>query len=389
MSNPININIPHSIMGPGAVNGIGDIVREFAPAKILIVTDAGVAGAGLLTSITTALEKGGYKFDIFAGCQPEAPISIIEKLAGQIEENKYSMLIGVGGGSTMDTTKMAGIIAGSGLKVLDIRDGKPAKKVIPKVLVPTTAGTGSEWSNVAVVTNDSVNPGQTTVIITPQNVADAAIIDPELTVNLPKRITADTGMDALTHAIEAFTSPAANVMSDTFAESAIKLIAANLRPAYTEGSRNIEARYNMSAAASLAMQAVVLASIGLAHIMNEPLGKRARLSHGATCTLLLPAVIEYNLSTNPAKYAKVAGLMGENINGIPVADAAAKAAEAVRRLAGELGMPQKANAELTGADISIMVDELFTASGPLIKMFVARNVSREDVIGLYYKVLSG
>ena len=345
MANVIDVNIPHTLMGVGAVKSLGDIIQNLAPDKILLITDVGIVKAGIADPAQNAIRKSGYKFDVFDGCQPEAPLSVMEALNRKIRDEKYDLLIGIGGGSTLDTTKFASLTANSDLSIADLMEFKPAGSVIAKILIPTTAGTGSEWSNVAVVTDDiNVKPPQTRVIVSPQNLADAAVVDPELTLNLPPKVTADSGIDALIHAIEAYTSPLANVMSDMFAGTAIKLISGNLRRAYAQGNKDLECRTNMSIAASLAMNAVVLASVGLAHFMNVPLGKRAEIAHGSACCVLLPAVMEFNMVANPTKYAGIADLMGEDIDGLPEEEAAAKSIDAVKKLAADVDMPHKSEA---------------------------------------------
>jgi alcohol dehydrogenase len=390
MADTISLNIPRTIMGAGAIRNLGDIIRGFAPAKILLVTDAGIVRAGLAGLVKSAMENSGYRPHVFDGCQPEAPLSVIEALNRKVRAGKYDLLIGLGGGSTMDTTKVASITAMSGLSLAALLEGRPAKSVIAKILMPTTAGTGSEWSNVAVVTDDrNARPPKTRVIVSHQNFADAVIVDPELTLNLPPKITADTGMDALIHAIEAYTSPLANTVSDMLAETAIKLISGSLRQAYTQGNKNIEARTNLSIAASLAMHAVVLASVGLAHFMNVPLGKKAEIAHGSACYVLLPAVMEFNMASNPARYAKIAALMGEDISRLSVSEAAHKSVEAVKRLAADLAMPQKSKVRITDADINAMVDELFESQGPIINIQNPRPVTREDAKRIYLTALRG
>jgi alcohol dehydrogenase class IV len=166
--------------------------------------------------------------------------------------------------------------------------------------------------------------------------ADAVIVDPQLTVNLPQKITADTGVDAFTHALEAYTSAKANIFSDMFSETALKLIASNIRTVYTKDSKNLEARYNMAVAASLAMHSVVLSGAGLIHFMGESLGKKAHVSHGTTCGILLPYVLEFNYLGNPEKFAKLTEIMGENIQGLSCRGAAEKSIYAVKKVLQDL-----------------------------------------------------
>jgi len=378
----VNIQIPNTVIGIGAISRIADLVKNFAPTKIAIITEKGIVKAGVLDMVKSPLQKAGYRFDIFDDGELEPSISSLEELGNKIKDGKYDLLVGVGGGSTMDSTKVADLIAANeGISVYDLVAGKPAVRTIPKILIPTTSGSGSEWSIAAVVSDDKANR-VTRLILTPNNFPNGVIIDPELTLNLPQTITADTGMDALTHAIEAYTSAKASIISDMLAGTAIKLISDNLRMAYGKGSINIEARYNMAVAASLAMLAASVSSVGLVHYMNEPLGKRAHIPHGKACTMLLPNVMEYNLVANPPKFAKVAELMGENISGLPVMGAAAKSVDAVRRLAKDLGMPKKLS-EIRGnplaeADIPSMVKEVHSKMGPMINETNPRDVSPEE-----------
>jgi alcohol dehydrogenase len=390
MNENINLNIPNTMIGLGMIEKIGEVAKRFSPSKILIVTDAGLVKAGVVNSVIAPLRAAGFEPAVWDKCQPEAPISIIETLGKLVKKEKYGLLIGVGGGSTMDTVKMTSLTALSGVSVLDIRGGATAKNTLPKILVPTTAGTGSEWSNVAVVTNDTV-PKQhiTTVVITPQNLADAVIIDPQLTAGLPQRITADTGMDALIHAIEAYSCPLSNVFSDMFAETAIKLVSGNLRQAFAKGSNNLTARYNLSTAAALAMHSAVLAGIGLVHLMNQPLGKKCHVSHGTALTLLLPTVMRFNHIACTSKYARIAELMGEDTWGLSEREAAEKAIEAVEKLADDLVMPRKVDMEINEADIQALTNELFEQEGLTIKIVNPREVNHSEAAAIYRKVLLG
>ncbi len=175
-----------------------------------------------------------------------------------------------------------------------------------------------------------------------ENLPDAVIIDPELTRNLPARITADAGIDALTHAIEAYTSSRANLVTDMYASAAIKLVVASLGPAYAKGSLRMEDRYRLSIASAMAMLAGSVGGVGIAHFMNHALHhKKIPLSHGAKVGLLLPYVMEYNLISDPEKFAEVARLLGENTRGLSTMDAALKSVAAVRRLLSDLGVPQR------------------------------------------------
>ncbi len=386
MQSIISLRIPDTAIGLGAIKNIGGVIKQFGPARVLVVTDPGIVKAGIIDAIKSPLEKAGYKFDIFDSCENEPSTSSIEALSQHVRANKYDLLIGFGGGSVMDTTKAVSLIAANdGISIYDLINGKDVKKTIPKILIPTTAGTGSEWSTAAVIYDDKAGK-MPRLVGTPKNFADAVIIDPELTFNLPKKVTADTGIDALTHAMESYASAGANILSDVFRGTAIQLIAENLRLAYAWGE-NIEARYNMAVGAAFAMCSI-RGNFGLplVHFLGEPLGKKAHITHGMTCALLLPPVMEFNLISNPRKFAKVAELMGEDVSGLSAGDAAIKSVEAVRRLIREIGMPQSlkeaSDVRMTDLEIEKMAEQVHT-----IHKINSRDVSVADITRIYRRTL--
>jgi alcohol dehydrogenase class IV len=215
-------------------------------------------------------------------------------------------------------------------------------------------------------------------------IPDVAIIDPELTINLPQKITADTGMDALTHAIESYTSCVANIISDMYALTALKLIYGSIGQAFSKGNQNIEARYNMSIGASLAMFAATVSRVGIAHFMGHPLEKRVHVTHGVGCTLMLPYTIQFNLMACPGKFAKIAEVMGEPVSGLSIFDAAVKPINAIKRLSRALEMPQTLKEiGIKKNQITEMADETINFYGDLIKMWNPRDVSRDDLVNIY------
>jgi alcohol dehydrogenase class IV len=384
----IIVKVPDTIIGVGAISNLGDIARSFNPKKILVITDAVLTKVGIVDAIKKPLEAASLRFEIFDGCKPEPPIPLLSELTKKIKEGGYDLLIGVGGGSNMDTTKIVSITAGTGMAMQDyISTGSHQKiegNIIPKILIPTTAGTGAEWS-IAI----TAYQGQDKYIVHAwDNLANKVIIDPELTVTMPQRVTADTGIDALTHAIEAYTSPTANVYSDMLAGTAVKMISGNLRQAYAKGQQNIEARYNMSIAAAFSMNAANSSSIGLSHLMGEILGSRAHISHGTTVGLTLPCVMEYNLVSNPAKFAKVAELMGEYIRGLSVYDAAAKSVDAVKRLIKDVDLPLNLKeVGITEADIPEMARKCYGMYAPVIPLLNPRDAAEKDIAQIFLAAL--
>jgi len=386
-----NIKIPDTTIGLGAIGSIGDVAKSFAPTKILIVTDAGLVKAGVLDAVKSPLEKADLNFDVFDGCKEEPPTSLVEELSQKVKAGNYDLLIGVGGGSSMDTTKVASLLAYTDMTINDYISvpfhGKIEGRILPKILVPTTAGTGSEWSIVAPVYEEK--PVRKVYIVHAwENLPDKVIMDPELTLGLPQRATADTGIDALTHAIEAYTSCTANVFSDMLAGTAIKLIAQNIRSAYAKGRQSADARYNMSVAAALAMSAVITGGIGLAHFMNEILGPKAGISHGTAVGILLPAVMEYNLIANPAKFARIAEFMGEDISGLSILDAASESVEAVRMLTQDLNLPQRmSDVGITEADIPEMAKQTDAVDRPVIDLLNPRDASVDEIAMIFRAAL--
>jgi alcohol dehydrogenase class IV len=384
----IEIRVPRTLFGAGAIDGLGDLVRSLGAARVLLVTDPGVVAAGLVETVKAALDSAGMRADLFDECGAEAPASIIERLAEKARTAKYDLLVGLGGGSVMDTTKAAALLAvDEAVTVRDLIEGKGPAKGLAKVLIPTTAGTGSEWSTAAVVTTDATDD-RTYTYLTAANYPDAVIIDPALTLRLPPKNTADTGIDALTHAIEAYTCIRANLLSDMYASTAIRLVSSSLGPAFAKGSQRMGDRYRMAIGAAMAMQAGTLAGVGLAHFMNHALGKRAHISHGSTVGLMLPYVMEYNLISSPERFAEVARLMGENTEGLSTMDAAHRSVTAVRRLLTDLGMPQRlSEVGLTEADVPHLVEELVTLQVFPITLMNPRDIGAEEAGDIYMRAL--
>lgn len=365
-------------MGRGSTNRIANIVKELGATNVIIITDANLLKTGLIDKVKTSLDKVGGKYAIFDECQPDSPLDVVEKCSQIVRDGGYDLLIGIGGGSVMDTTKIVSIVAPSNVDIHDlVGHGKVGKAVLPKILIATTAGTGSEWSDVAIFTD---RDGEKKALHNTQVWANIAVVDPEMTLNLPPKITADSGMDALTHAIEAYINRKANILTDMFAETAIQLISENLRIAYAKGHRDVEARSKLSIAASLAAAAVGTSTVGLVHILEGPIGAKAHITHGAICGILLPPVMSFHLVAIPAKFAKIAQIMGEKIGHLSVIDAAERSVAAVKRLVGDVGMPQKlSHVGIGESDIPDLVQQIVDSRLHIIEYSDPRNANREDV----------
>lgn len=378
--------IPETLVGNDASNETGNMLSERGFHKTLIVTDGDIVKAGLVEPIEASLRTKGVHYLVFDGCEPNGPIDVIVECAGVVKKEGCDSVIGVGGGSAMDIAKVASVLVTNNEDVYNFI-GRDKIKVpgLFKALIPTTAGTGSEWSNAAIVTDK--RDGQKKPIFSRYMWPDVVIIDPLMSLNLPPKATADTGIDALTHAIEAYAGWKANTVSDMFAEKAIQLVSNNLRIAYAKGRKHIEARYNLCLAAAFAMAAHTSSSAGLVHSMNYPLTAKTHASHGTAVALLLPHVMEFNLPGCLSKYAKIAQIMGENIEGCSPIDAAQKSVEAVRKLCRDVGMPQRMSQ--VGFKKEFIADALdFLFEFQLYGMENnPRDVSREDIVRIYEAAL--
>ncbi|MFC1978931.1 iron-containing alcohol dehydrogenase, partial [Chloroflexota bacterium] len=252
--------------------------------------------------------------------------------------------------------------------------GKPdlPPKVLPKIMIPTTAGTGSEWSRLALFSDES--DGHKKALRGLKLFPDAVIVDFELTLGMPPRITADTGIDALTHGIEAYTSVTAHPIGDVFAETVIKLVSANLLRAFTNGS-DIEARYNLSVAASFGMAALTVDGGGLAHVLDGSIISKAHISHGAALAIITPHVMEFNLPSHMERYAKLATLMGAKISGLSLDEAAKLSVETYVKLCKELGMKQRLrDVGINKEDLPAIAENVVKFAGPRLAPY-----KREDI----------
>jgi len=368
------------IVGKGAARKVGEEAKALGSKRALIVTDPGVVKAGLIEVIEESLRSERIKVGIFDKVEAEPPARIVDECAQMVREGKYDIIIGIGGGSSLDTAKGAAILATNKGKVLDyVGVDTVPKRGLPKILVPTTAGTGSEVTRVFVITDEAENTKK--VVYSNFNLADVAILDPLLTISMPPFVTADTGLDALVHAIEAFVSVNATPFSDILAIEAISLIAHNLPVAYAKGN-DIEARYNMLLAANIAGLAFTSGGLGAVHGLAYVLGTQYHMSHGRSNAIMLPHVMKFNLIGNLAKYARIAEAMGEEIEGLSLYEAAQKAVEAVEKLLNAVNIPYRLSEyKIPRSDLPKLVVGGMKQS----RLFVPnpRDLSEDDVRKIY------
>lgn len=372
------------LLGVGAAKQVGKEARSLGGKRALIVTDEGVMRAGLLQGIQESLEAEKLQVGIFDKVESEPPARVVDECVKLALDGGYDLLIGVGGGSSLDTTKGVSIVVTNKGKIMDyIGTDTVPKEGIPKILIPTTAGTGSEVTRALVITDETANTKK--VVFDAFLLADVAIVDPLLALPLPPEVTANTGIDALVHAIESYVCVNATPFSNILAIEAISLIAENLPTAYAKGS-TIEARFNMAFAALIAGSALASAGAGAVHGLAYPIGTEYHLPHGRANAIMLPHVMDYNKLGNLRKFAQIAQAMGENIEALSTFEAAGKAVEAVKRLLGNLGVSFRlTDYKATESDLPKLVKGGMVQS----RLFAVnpRDLTEKEVESIYQKAL--
>jgi alcohol dehydrogenase class IV len=383
------------LFGSGAAAQIGDLIARRNLKRVFVVTDRHLIAAGIAGRIGRSLAEAMREVEVFDGGQAEPSIDLAVEAADRAAAFRPDCIVGLGGGSNMDLAKIVAVLVTHG--------GRPEKyfsfnnvpgPVLPLVCVPTTAGTGSEVSHAAVLT-DTAN--QIKVSTLSQFLRPAiAVVDPELTMTCPPKVTADSGIDALTHAIEAYTAvdysqleakdgdPVAyegrTPLGASLAEKAFELIGQHLVAAVRDG-KNRAAREGMALAATLAGLAFSHCAVALVHALEYPLGGALHCSHGAGNGLLLPYVMRFNLPTRQAAFARIAELLGEDTRGLSEKDSAERAVISVEKIRAAIGIPQRIR------DIGGKREQLpaFAAKAFAIKRLLAVNprpVSEADLLGI-------
>lgn len=343
------------LFGQGAAQQIGPEARWRNLSRALIITDPNMAKAGLVDVVRNALDQSSITSHVFDGGIPEPGTDTADAAASAASTFRPDVIIGLGGGSNMDVSKVAAAIYTHGGKATDyIGENKVPGPTVPVFAVPTTAGTGSEVTAVAVI--EDVSKHLKLAVASAHVRPHLAIVDPLLTLSCPPKVTAESGMDALAHAVEAYTIigyqaldvPAGSrqqfsgklVVSDALAERAIKLIGRHLRNAVYQ-PKNIEAREGMHLAALLAGMAFSSAGLSAVHALQYPVGAVTHTPHGLGTGLLLPYVVDYLIPAAPGAFAEIASWLGEDADGMSNADAAHLCVEAIQSLKRDVGLPMR------------------------------------------------
>jgi alcohol dehydrogenase len=326
-----------NLIGAGSVKELGSKVAGLGGKRVLLVTDAVLVKLGMASQVEVILKEAGLEVVLFGGAEPNPTDKNV--LAGMKvwKKEKCDSIVSLGGGSSHDCAKGIGLVASNGGKIQDFEGvDKSDNKMVPLVSVNTTAGTASEMTRFCIIT-DSKRKVKMAIVdwrVTPS----VSINDPELMVGMPSGLTAATGMDALTHSIEAYVSTAANPLTDSAALMSIKLIAEYLPMAVANGT-NMVARDKMAYAQFLGGMAFNNASLGYVHAMAHQLGGFYNLPHGVCNAILLPIVSEFNIIGNMERFKDIAVAMGVNVDGLSTVEAAKEAIKAIKVLSVSIGIP--------------------------------------------------
>src|SRR5262249_3345487 len=343
------------LLGRNAIGQLGDVAARLGAKRALIVTDPILMKTGIAERARAPLAASGLATETFSGGEPEPSMRAALECVALARTFQPDVFVGLGGGSNMDLAKITATILAHGGHPRDyVGDDRISGPILPLICAPTTAGTGWEVSAASVLTDtdNKMKVGILSNYLRPK----VAIVDPLLTVSCPPKVTADSGIDALTHAIEAYTAvdnatfplppgersvyQGKNPFADMLAERAIALIGQNLRRAVKDGS-DLDAREGMALAATLAGLAFSNAGVAAVHALEDPVGGATHCSHGAGNGLLLPFVMRFNLPARTKQFVRIAELLGEDVRGLGEGEAAERAVVAVEKLRADIGIPAR------------------------------------------------
>lgn len=374
-----------SYFGPGARKELPEVLSRMGVKKALVTSDKGLIKVGTTKMVTDVLDEMGFPYEIYSEIKPNPTVTNVKQGVDAFKASGADCIIAIGGGSSMDTAKGIGIVANNPefSDIVSLEGCAPTKnKSVPIIALPTTAGTGAEVTINYVIIDEERQAKM--VCVDPNDIPAVAIVDPELMYSLPKGLTAATGMDALTHAIEGYITKGAWIMSDMYELQAIKMIAENL-PIAVEEPTNPVGREGMALAQYIAAQAFSNVGLGLVHGMAHPMGSLHDIPHGVANALLLPTIMEFNMPTRIEKYGVIAQHMGVDTTGMTPEEAAQAAVDAVRELSIRVGISQHlSEIGITEADIPALaaqaITDVCTPGNP-------RDVTEAEIIELYKKVL--
>jgi alcohol dehydrogenase class IV len=371
-------------IGGGVSKQLPQVMADLGVSKPLIITDPFIASNGYLDALFAVLESNSIQYGVFSDCVPDPTVESVNAGLAAWQSGDYDCAVGFGGGSSMDSAKAIAVLAKHGGAMRDYKVPNPVPKGFPIIAVPTTAGTGSEATRATVITDTATNEKMLSMGIGLMPVA--ALVDFELTLSMPYRLTADTAIDSLCHAMEAYISKKANTFTDSIALTAMAAIAKNVRIA-CEQPTNVAAREKLMLAATQGGIAFSNSSVTLIHGMSRPIGAFYHVPHGLSNAMLMPAVTEYSLSGAPERYADCARVMGIASNSDSDASAGLKLLDGLYQLNEDLAVPTpKAfgiNAADYNANLQTMAEQALASGSPNNNPIVP---SVDEIISLYEKV---
>ncbi|WP_439236053.1 iron-containing alcohol dehydrogenase [Lonepinella koalarum] len=373
------------ISGAGSIQQIAEVVQGFKAKNVVIITDSGVFKAGLINEPQTILQRAGISTHIIQDIPPEPTLEQVDQVYQQTKDLNAEMIIGIGGGSAMDAAKLVAIMLNNTITLQDVVSGSAvfSQRGLPTLMIPTTSGTGSEATQNAIVLlpEKELKVG----IVDEKLVPNCVILEPKMTIGLPPHITANTGIDALCHAIECYISKKGNPFSDTFALKAIELITHNIRLAYTDG-KNLVARENMLLGSYFGGVCIATSSTVAVHALSYPLGGKYHIPHGLSNAILLPDVMKFNLDACEEKFANVAKAMGLNITNLSQKQAARAMIEELYALIQDLNI----KCDLKAIGITHDVLDSLAESALTVKRLLNNNpkeMTKQDIIEIYQKII--
>lgn len=367
-------------LGVGAHEKIEEIVRELNCTRVFVALDAALQNSDLWQRIASLLRRAGMQTAVYTEIEPDPSAHTVERAFAVAKDLGAQAVLAVGGGSTMDVAKAVAILATNGGRIHDYEGIEKFKqRPLPRIAVPTTAGTGSEVSGSCVIT-DTEKHLKMSIRHAQLNPADVAILDPLAVRTVPAHVAAHSGLDAFVHAFESFISLQANPITDALNLHAIELLSQHLRPFYAQRT-NLEAGQAMLCGSTLAGMTFGITGLGNVHCMARFVGTRLHLSHGLSNALCLPTVARFNLVANPRKFARLAQAMGCHVEGLTELEAADEAVGAITALCADLGIP--ARLRDVGATEDMLPELAKQCAGAGYNKWNPRHSSEADFLALF------
>jgi alcohol dehydrogenase len=375
---------PRILMGSGALRQAASEVNRLQGRRVMIVTDKTLVAAGLSARLEAVLSEAGIPWTRFDAVEPDPRFEIAVQAAEAAKRAEADLIIGLGGGSPLDIAKVCAVLVTNTRPVAELFGiDQVTSAGLKTILIPTTAGTGSEVTPIAILSdeNEKLKKG----IVSPRLFPAVAILDPDLTLGMPPQVTAATGLDALIHAVEAFTSKNANSLSDVLARQAMRLIYGHIRKAFANGE-DAAARAQMLEGSLLAGMAFANAGVTAVHAFAYPIGAEFHIPHGVANSIMLPPVMEFNMLGNLEKFAEIAEIFGEPLSGLNLRERALRMVKAISELVDDLQIPRNLSGfgvtekHIPGLAQGVMKVTRLLANNP-------RRITQSDAERIYRQVL--